>query len=284
MSPSIKDVTKAITVSLTALGCAASMLACGGTSSNNDQGTSVTATGFCSDATCETRVAGVVAPLSTNSNALGGGFPLNGQRLVVAMEFQNRLTEQFFRVDRIDCNYTVPGADPALRIPTDSSAVGVVLEALGSGGTSTIGAEFPILTPDIYAFFNANENLLPQLPFRAIATCAGVGVTQAGDTLTTNSLNLAIQFGEVAGVVTGANGETTGADGGFQQGPGTGGDINTFSDDDGDDVGTGPANTSDEAQDGELEISTDGQATGSSGSSDLANDPNNAPTIGNAPF
>ena len=278
MSPSIKDVTKALTVSLTALGCAASMLACGGTSSNNDQGTSVTATRYCSDAACSEGLTGLIAPLSSNSGGLSGSFPLNGQIAIVAMEFQNRLTEQFFRLDRIDCTYTVPGADPSLRIPTDSNAVGMVIEAGGTGAT-----EFAVVSPDIYAFFNANENLLPQLPFRAVGTCAGVGVTQAGDTLTTNGLNLFIQFGEFAGVVTGANGETTGADGGFQQGPGTGGDLNTFSDS-GDDTGVGPATTTDEAEGTDLAINTDAQNSGSLDSNNLANDPNNAPTIGNAPF
>ena len=195
------------------------VMSCGDAGSSNNQGTSFTATRYCQDSTCAAGSSGAIVALSADRAALTPLDPLSGQILLVAMEFTNRLSDQFVRLDRIECDYTVPGSSPALSIPLDSDAVGIVIEA---GGTAAV--EFGIVSPDLFAFLNASRNSLPELPFRAVANCQGVGVTQAGDTLVTNSLNYLIQFSEFAECCTGTG---VGGLGGFQTGPGTGGDLVT---------------------------------------------------------
>ena len=148
-----------------------------------------------------------------------------GKQSSLSCRRTNRLTQQFIRVDRIDCSYDVQGADPRLQIPVDSFSVGAVVPPTpGNVATTTAFSEgvfgFEVVSPDLFAFLNVNRNLLPELPFRATATCSAVGVTQAGDTLETNRLNYFLQFGDVAECCTGEPG--------FQNGPGTGGTLQTF--------------------------------------------------------
>jgi hypothetical protein len=238
----LKDVTK-----LCAAGIIAGAVGCGDAGTTNDQGTSVTAVGFCGDVTCDTGETGRIVPLSTDvSNINSGVFPLDGQTIVTFMRVQNRLGGQFVRIDRIDCEYNVPGSD--INIPRDSFGGGAVIEATPGGQPGDQFSEgiigFEVVSPDLFAFLNVSRNSLPELPFRATAICAATGVTQAGDTITTNALNYFLQFGEVSECCTGQDPEDsiTGIDdpatssGGFQLGGGSGGTLNTFG---GDDAATG---------------------------------------------
>ena len=235
----------------------AGALGCG--SSSNDQGTSFLATGYFildSDAADAEGApsAGQILPLSSDVAglpiALPNGTALSGDGLVatVAMQLHNRLATQFIRVVRIDCNYSVPGA--SIAIPSDSFPQGTVIQPTGQlpdisagpddGGDDTVTGpnsqlptevttEFTVVSADLYAFLNVNRASLPELPFRMTATCSATGVTQAGDVLTTNSLNYFIQFVDVAECCTGTG---TNNGGGFEEGPGVGGDFDSFDEED----------------------------------------------------
>lgn len=207
----------------------ATFVGCGG-SSNNDQGTSFTAIGFYTDSTGEAGDAGSILTLFTDVSPT----QTEGLYSTTFMGFQNNLSNQFIRVSRIDCSYEVQGS--FIDIPSDSFPGNVVLAsspvaeagapAPESAQNSSKGyTEFIVVSPDIYSYLNNNRAYLPELPFRMTATCSGVGVTQAGDILTTNPLNYFVQFVEESECCTGA-----GATPGFQTGPGAGGDLITAED------------------------------------------------------
>ena len=109
---------------------------------------------------------------------------------------ENRLTSQFIRVVRVDCDHEVPGA--SIAIPSDAWAMGTVIAPSDPESTaaSQAFAQIEIVSPDVMQFLNVNRASLPELPFRMVSTCSATGVTQAGDTLTTNPVFYTIQFAD----------------------------------------------------------------------------------------
>lgn len=204
--------------------------ACGSAgSSNNDQGTSVTFAAWCADPTnpqCTERENGQIVPLS--SDIALGFAPFDGQTVIGYPFIQNRLVGQFVRIDRFDCDYDVQGG--SVNVPSDSIVSGGVVESGaavdGAPVTPSTGIfAIEVVSPDVYAFLNVNRNQLPELPFRMSVTCRGIGVTQSGDSISTNPLTYFVQFGDIAECCT-AN--QNGGDPGFQLGGATGGDLTTF--------------------------------------------------------
>lgn len=210
----------------------------GGGSTNNDQGTSLLAYGYFVNINGNIRgVSGWDTLLATSSNT--GAVPDttigDGRQTVFLMGIQNRLSSQFVRITRIDCDYTVPGADPGFSVPSDSYPVGAVISAAGviaegpgqpqvpgdgatanGGGVSFARLSFNMVSTDIFSYLNVNRNSLPELPFRLYAECYAVGVTQAGDVMKTNSLPFTINLYDATECETGANEEICGDQGGFQ--------------------------------------------------------------------
>ena len=206
-----------------------------GEASNNDQGTSFTATGFFTDSTGETGLTGIdVAsgidnPVVTDPQA--NNVLVEGRYTVIYMGLENRMTRQFVRVTRIECSYEVEGA--SIAIPSDSFNSSLVVPA----GTSAAAAEgqaatvepgqafvgFEVLSVDLFSFLNNNIADFPQRPFRLIATCTAVGVTQAGDAIESNPLYFPIVISETAECCFGEG--LTPSNGGYQTGTGTGGTI-----------------------------------------------------------
>ncbi len=238
---------KLLTTGSLALGILLS-LGCGGGATNNDQGTSFLATGYFkrnspTDATLAPST-GDVALLNSDVAVSN----IDGLFTTAYIELQNRLSRQFIRTVRIDCKYEIPGSNidvpddsfqvsqvlgpaqaaaPGVATPTAPAAPGAGGGAAGGGAAGGVGAlassnrlEFLVVSPDLYSFLNSFRASLPVAPFRMIATCSATGVSQAGDVFTTNSLNYLIQFVENAECCTG-----TGTTPGFQNGPGTGGDL-----------------------------------------------------------
>jgi hypothetical protein len=198
------------------------VVGCGSSGVNNDQGTSFLALGFFDDSTGTVGRSGDVLPLFSDVQQPA----FNDSQYWVFIGLANRLSRQFLRVVRIDCDYKVEGS--FINIPSDSYAFSTVLSPVGEAGDGqapqpqegfgqTVFAGFQLLSPDIFSFLNNNRVLLPSLPFRLIATCSATGVTQGGNTMTTNPLNFSIQFVRSEECCTGGPGP------GFQQGPGTGG-------------------------------------------------------------
>ncbi|MFN8390496.1 MAG: hypothetical protein U0136_09425 [Bdellovibrionota bacterium] len=232
----IRRIGTTLLTSLVALGA----VSCGGYSSNNDQGTSFLAYGWFADTqgttgeTGQTVVLGQDAPVA--NLAATGGIVGDGNIVFTHIGLQNRLSSQFIRVVRVDCSYDIPGASSLLQIPNDSFNSSNVIAAAGddannpggpqAGEGSTVVMGFDIVSTDIMSYINVNRNLLPELPFRLNVTCSAVGVTQAGDTLTTNELVYPILFVDSAECCTGVNDNNLG---GFTGGTGNGGGI-TFDD------------------------------------------------------
>ncbi len=240
MSISTKKIFASVLTSLT-LAFAAG---CGGASSNN-QGTSFLAFGWSTlDDLADPNpdLISIQVPLATDATALtdANGLALDGAAYYVGMALQNRLTTQFIRVVRIDCNYDIQGS--TLSVPSDSLNVSAIIAPTEDpdateGANSALVEEsgnfnyvgFPIVSTDILSYLNVNRNSLPELPFRMSATCHAVGVTQAGDTLETNEITLPVYFHDPAECCTGATGENPGTSGGFQTGAENGGGV-TFDD------------------------------------------------------
>lgn len=214
------------------------LMSCG-SATNNDQGTSFTALGFFDLADGTEGDSGTVVLVNNDF----GGCNLQGNIQGVCPLFvpvdkdpeeegiqggfiglQNNLTNQFMRTVRMDCCYTLPGADPSLSIPCDAYNFTTVLSAAPAAGVEVEEAgnvafvQVQQVSPDLLSFLSVNQNLLPELPYRMTAECEVVGVSQAGDVFTTNTVNYQIQFAEL---------EEPNLPG---SAPGTGGDINSFGD------------------------------------------------------
>jgi len=210
------------------------LMSCG-SGTNNDQGTSFTALGFFDVGDGTEGDSGTVVLVNNDFSGQQGVFPLfvpidkNPDEDGIQGGFiglQNNLTSQFIRTVRMDCCYTLPGSDPSLSIPCDAYNFTAVLSAAPSaeealaGGEATNVAFVQVqqVSPDLLSFLAVNQNLLPELPYRMTAECEVVGVSQAGDAFTTNSVNYQIQFAELPEPALPGSA------------PGTGGDINTFGD------------------------------------------------------
>ena len=217
----------------------------GGGSTNNDQGTSFLAYGYFSDVAGATGVSGLYTFLAPDNNSvvptpagsvIGGTlqtYPYDGRFTTLFMGLQNRLSSQYIRVTRIDCDYFVPGSDPSLVIPSDSFNTGTVIAASGipetpipGGPQAGVGSKgvvgFNLISTDVYSFLNVNRNRLPELPFRMIAECKAIGIGQAGDVIVTNPLATTVTMLDAQECCTG--GTITTPLGGFQTGTGSGGE------------------------------------------------------------
>lgn len=208
-----------------------------GESTNNDQGASFLALGW------YIQDEGEVVPVGHASLALGTDTPTlvtddvlgDGRQTFLLMGLQNRLTSQFLRLQRTDCSYEIQGSDPGLVIPTDATAISFLLgPSTEEGSTSDDENVLPqvvfypvdLITTDIYAFLNVNRSRLPELPFNMTVTCTATGISQAGDELTTNTINFPITMTDTAECCTGTGAQ---GNGGFQIGTGSGGTPVTFS-------------------------------------------------------
>lgn len=187
-----------------------SLLSCGSAGTNNDQGIIFQSIGYFTSSAGDSGDSGEIVALSSTTNDFGGFGAFNGRTLTTFIGLRSNLSSQFINLVRIDCDYTIQGA--SVNIPSDSVSSGGVI----SSG-SDFYTEFEMITPDIFSFLNVNRNSLPELPFRMTAFCAGVGISEAGDTFVTNRSPFFIQFVESAAVTTN---------------PGSGGAINSFGDND----------------------------------------------------
>jgi hypothetical protein len=147
-------------------GIATCYTACGGGSSNNDQGTSFLSLGFFRNASGAAGWSGGDTVLSTDEpflrippgGAFGGGtgavssdgtvqgsVAVDGNIFTAFIGLENRLRSQYIDVKRVDCSYQIPGADPALSIPNDSNPISTVIASSpgiqpGGSGIATGGA------------------------------------------------------------------------------------------------------------------------------------------------
>jgi len=166
------------------------------TENNNEDGTSFLATAWFSDFTAEFPIGNLTVPITLSGS--------DGQAPVTAvLALQSRLSEQFLTVNRVECSYSASAADQSLIIPNRTNPTGLVLggtDGLDSGTSNSGLAEVTVIDPEIFGFLRANAGLLPRLPFNVLASCAAIGVSQAGDIFTSNSLPISVTLVEPAPV------------------------------------------------------------------------------------
>lgn len=195
----------------------AGVLGCGGAS--NDQGVSFTFLGYfqntdgaCDNATT-TGISGVVVGLS--SSDFTGGTPTDVETVpentatIGCARVQNNISTVGIRVQRIFLSYHIEGASS--QPPSTSFPLGLVLGPATSNGapgslsnpTSSLPDGFNVansatsavslIPPEIFTWLNLNRGQLPEPPFTMVVTSTAVGITTAGDQLTTNPVDLYVQ-------------------------------------------------------------------------------------------
>ncbi len=204
-------------------------LACGG-GTNNDQGTSFLAYGWYKGTPPEGSTGDVINIMSDVAESADGtaGFA------TAWIGLENRLANQFIRVERIDCSYYVDGSVSGFTIPDDSEFVSSVLGANppSAGGSSAFGGnigtrngidgdqlfasgearpqttklEFMIVSQDLVRYLNLNRNSLPPTPYTLSVVCRANGISQAGDVLTTNPLSYPVYIVSSPGSTAQADG------------------------------------------------------------------------------
>ena len=197
----------------------AGMLGCGGAS--NDQGVSFTFLGYFApgdsggcDSETQVGISGVVVGLS--SSDFTGGTPGDTETVpentaqTACARVQNNISTVGIRVQRVFVSYYVEGA--TAQPPSTSFPLGVILGPGTSNGavgsikspTSSLPAGFSdianvstatvaLISPEVFTWLNLNRAQLPEPPFTMVATSYAVGITTAGDQLTTNPVDVYIQ-------------------------------------------------------------------------------------------
>ena len=214
---------KKLVISIFSILLGTGLAACGG-GTNNDQGTSFLALGYFLIIEGEPEpVSSITVNLfSDNAPGFSDGTTISGN---VAIGLENRLQNQFIRLERIDCTYSVPGANAGFAIPDDSFFSSTVLGAqppgniggssvfstgigslTGAGGDADFESDdelvrpqvvfttFPIASAELVQFLNLNGGSLPPPPFTLDSMCRGIGITQAGDVLTSNPVSFPVNF------------------------------------------------------------------------------------------
>ena len=193
------------------------VLGCGGAS--NDQGVSFSFLGYFApddtggcDSASDTGLSGLVVGLS-NSDFNGSPseletVPTNTASIGCA-RVQNNISTVGIRVQRVFLSYYVEGATQ--QPPSTSFPLGFILGPGPSSGVAgsltspssslppgfNVGnvstAAVALISPEVFTWLNLNRAQLPEPPFTMVATSYAVGITTAGDQLTTNPIDIYIQ-------------------------------------------------------------------------------------------
>lgn len=208
--------------------CSLALSSCG-SSANNDQGTSFLALGFFQKIDGSVGLTGIFGLLNSSIDTTvpyngipdidpdteGFQYPFFGVR--------NFLSDQFIRVNSIDCDYVVNGS--SLPIPSESFPQGFVAgpdSDTTSGDFENTGyIGITLVSSDVVEYLNNNIASLPEPPFRMTAICRAVGISQAGNTYVSNPSSIWIEYAEAPLTVVAST---------------TGGDINVADPEDGAEV------------------------------------------------
>lgn len=172
----------------------------GGCGQSNNQGISFRALGFFEDGGASGDTGRNVSldfdnevPNDTDDDGVvDGGF----------LGLENNMV-QGIQVERVDLSYRVTGS--SLSIPNDSYGLSMRLGPSSGqepNNSPTRFSQILIVSPAIFQFLNNNRSRLPEPPFSMVATAQAVGVTDSGDTFSTNKVHYQVTFFE--GTVTAA--------------------------------------------------------------------------------
>ena len=182
---------------------ALALISCGD-STRNDQGVSFTFLGWYQNVNGSIGATFYSAPLSSITGESGG----ERGDITSFAGVQNHLTGQTVRVRRVYHSYVIPGS--SISIPSTAVTLTAVLaptgtidetfnsestlpESFNSGETIYYG-EVPLVPASIRSFLNLNRSELPELPFTMIVRSYAEGVTSAGNTITTNDVDIEVIF------------------------------------------------------------------------------------------
>ena len=116
-------------------------------------------------------------------------------------KFENNMSSQFIRVERMIMDYYIPGASE--QPPSTTWPMGQVIPpaANPSGGNNNSSlpendnivapdcAYFAVMPPSVLSWIDQNRDLLPELPFTVEARVKALGVTSSGQVLYSNELS-----------------------------------------------------------------------------------------------
>ena len=129
---------------------------------------------------------------STIPNDINGDGDFDGGFLGM----QNNLATQSINVQGVHVEIFIPGARVTNPITTDfvalSIALGPAQVAEGETATNEAFAQTIFVGPDIMAFLNQNQTLLPPTPFTMNVVMRLTGIDDAGDTFDSNEITYTV--------------------------------------------------------------------------------------------
>jgi hypothetical protein len=182
----------------------------GGSGSNNDQGIAVRFLGVFQET--QEQVAPAADRLPDEDNAVGDTGRVISLDSVLAVPndlngdgdldggflgIQNDL-DQSINVQRVDVRIFIPGARLTNPVVTDQLSLAITLPpaAVDEEGVRTSSKTFAqtiFVPPDVIAFLNQNQTLLPAFPFTMNVSMTITAVSDTGDTFETNEVTYTVQ-------------------------------------------------------------------------------------------
>jgi hypothetical protein len=182
----------------------------GGSGSNNDQGIGVRFIGVFQET--QEQVAPAADRLPDPDNAVGDTGRVISLSSVLAIPndlnndgdldggflgIENDL-DQSVNVQHVDVQVFIPGAKLTNPIVTDRVSLGlslppVTVDDQGVRTGSKTFAQTIFVPPDVIAFLNQNQTLLPSFPFTMNVTMTITAIADTGDTFETNAVTYTVQ-------------------------------------------------------------------------------------------
>lgn len=175
------------------------MLGCG--SASNDQGTSFVFSGFVfinrtsGQVECDRFTHGTDVSIDRTE---GGTLTIDQY---LGAKFQNNMSSQFIRIERMVMDYYIPGASqqpPSTTWPMGNVIPPAATPSAGENRSSLPEndnfeapdcAYFAVMPPSILSWIDQNRDLLPEMPFTVEARVKALGVTSSGQVIYSNELS-----------------------------------------------------------------------------------------------
>jgi hypothetical protein len=182
----------------------------GGSGSNNDQGVAVRFLGVFQET--QEQVAPAADRLPDAENAVGDTGRVISLGSVLTIPTDQNLDGDLdggflgiendldfsVNVQRVDIEIFIPGAKLANPVVTDTTSLAITLPAAtvddqGVRAGSKTFAQTIFVPPDVIAFLNQNQTLLPAFPFTMNIAMTITAIGDTGDTFKTNTVTYTVQ-------------------------------------------------------------------------------------------
>jgi len=182
----------------------------GGSGSNNNQGSSVRFLGVFQET--QEQVAPAADRLPDQDNAVGDTGRVISLSSVLAIPndqnndgdldggflgIENNL-DFAINIEFVDVAIFIPGAKLGNPVTTDRTSLsislpGATIDENGQRKTTKVFAQTIFVPPDVIAFLNQNQTLLPPFPFTMNIKMTITGTADTGDEFTTNEVTYTVQ-------------------------------------------------------------------------------------------